>query len=180
MHLRLDDMTILPMLVVIPHSKDVGKLNQENGLFDRILASTFLHLCKYLAVPLETKPEDMPFMHVTTEEYHLRIIRRKKRSWEGAPIILVPEIEENIGPLLKSGFIDRVVDGWRSKYNTLRQISWYLELVVTLEDQELTADESEDRDHFPHPPFPISRSISSTSQQTLNESLHKSKRIRKS
>lgn len=170
-HLRIDDATVLLVLVIVPNKADVNSINRDagKGLFDRILGASCLQLRKHLSAPStgdKGASQDggigtLPCLHVTTEEFHIRITKRSRGPLDGAPILMVPHSEANrpkIGgmiPLTQSGFVERFVEGWRPAYDLIRQMNWYWELVVTLESQA---------EYLPHPPFTVVRdeSISPT------------------
>lgn len=134
-YLRLDDNTVLPVLLIIPKHEDIIKIEQDSALFQRIIASACLQLKEHISVPLSTSMIETP-IHVTTDEYHIRISRIKAKS----QVIIIPttRIYETFankdaqGSLTQRGFVEKFVEGWIPKFCLLRQMNWNWELIITL------------------------------------------------
>lgn len=134
-YLRLDDNTVLPVLFIIPKHEDSIKIEQDNALFQRIIASACLQLKDHSSIGLPISMTDSS-INVTTDEYHIRISRIKSKSQ--AVIIPTARIYETFGnkdspgSLTRVGFVEKFVEGWIPKFCLLRQMNWTWELIVTL------------------------------------------------
>ena len=61
-YLRLDDMTVLHVLIIIPRKEDISKINNDAVLFEQIFASACTLLQRHLSTPISSESN----MYITT------------------------------------------------------------------------------------------------------------------